>query len=69
MEKHTEAVKPTLKELLLSDSDHFDLEIPARGSVKNRRVEVANLFGELNAETRDDTDSASFVVKMVNTFA
>jgi hypothetical protein len=36
MEKQTETVKPTLKELLLSDSDRFDLEIPERERVKSR---------------------------------
>jgi hypothetical protein len=35
MGKQTETAKPTLKELLLSDSDRFDLEIPARERVKS----------------------------------
>lgn len=60
MEKQTETVKPTLKELLLSDSDRFDLEIPKRESVKNHRVDLASLFDELDVETHHDCDSASF---------
>lgn len=65
-EKQTETAKPTLKELLLSDSDRFDLEIPARGNTIHRRVDVANMFGELQAETQNDSDSTSFGMKMVN---
>jgi hypothetical protein len=56
MEKQTETVKPTLKELLLSDSDRFDLEIPARGNAICLRLDVANFFGESQAETHGDRD-------------
>jgi len=49
MEKQTETAKPTLKELLLSDSDRFDLEIPARGSLIHR-----------NAEATDESDFVRF---------
>ena len=50
MEKQTETVKPTLKELLLSDSDRFDLEIPERGSLIHRKVEAHNDSNTKNAE-------------------
>jgi hypothetical protein len=66
MKKQTETSKPTLKELLLSDSDRFDLEIPARGSLKNRRVEVANLFGEFKAETHDESASERLGNEVLN---
>jgi hypothetical protein len=36
MKKQTETSKPTLKELLLSDSDRFDLEIPKREKARSR---------------------------------
>jgi prevent-host-death family protein len=32
------AAKPTLKELLLSDVDRVDFEIPARGALKHRPI-------------------------------
>jgi antitoxin Phd len=32
------AAKPTLKELLLSDVDRVDFEIPARGTLKRRPI-------------------------------
>jgi hypothetical protein len=69
MEKQAEIVEPTLKELLLSDSDRFDLEIPTRGNVNCRRADATTLFGEINAETDYDSDSESFGVKIVNPFA
>lgn len=50
MEKQTETAKPTLKELLLSDSDRFDLEIPARGNLIHRKVETYNDSNTKNAE-------------------
>lgn len=50
MEKETEKAKPTFKELLLSDLDRFDLEMPARGSNSRQQVDEVNMFGELQAE-------------------
>jgi hypothetical protein len=60
MEKPTETVKPTLKELLLSDSDRFDLEIPARGDLIHRKTETAILFNEKQAEIYKNNDSVMF---------
>ena len=34
----SDAAKPTLKELLLSDVDRTDFDLPVRGTVKNRPV-------------------------------
>jgi antitoxin Phd len=34
----TESARPTLKELLLSNSPRFDLPIPARGSARRRKI-------------------------------
>ncbi|MEY4585115.1 MAG: hypothetical protein RJB10_1612 [Pseudomonadota bacterium] len=60
MEKQKEIAKPTLKELLLSDSDRFDLDIPARGKLINRKTETAILFNAQHTETQKHNDSVSF---------
>jgi hypothetical protein len=49
-EKQTETAKPTLKELLLSDSDRFDLEIPARGKVKNLLEEITKKTNDVGTK-------------------
>ncbi|MEY4536348.1 MAG: hypothetical protein RL171_499, partial [Pseudomonadota bacterium] len=60
MEKQKEIAKPTLKELLLSDSDRFDLDIPARGKLINRKTETAILFNAQHTETQKHNDSVIF---------
>lgn len=36
------AARPTLKQLLLSDEDRFDLVVPARGGLRRRAVSAAD---------------------------
>ena len=48
MGKQTKASKPMLKELLLSDSDRFDLEIPARENLIHRKTGADIFLKELS---------------------
>jgi antitoxin Phd len=35
------AARPTLKDLLLSDQDRFELDLPARGALRRRKAQAA----------------------------
>lgn len=35
------AARPTLKDLLLSDQDRFELQVPARGALRRRKAPTA----------------------------